>query len=84
LHQQGSSYYIYTRYGRVGDYGTQNSENMGLEAAIKDYNKTFKSKISGSKKYVAIELKTEEAKSSNDLKKTESGTNIKIKPSKLD
>ncbi len=57
---------------------------MGLEAAIKIYNKTFKTKISGSKKYIAIELKTEEAKDSIDLKKTNSGTNIKIKPSKLD
>ena len=57
---------------------------MGLDAAIKDYNKTFKSKLSGAKKYVAIEIKTEVEKIPNDLIKTESGNNVKIKPSKLD
>jgi hypothetical protein len=49
----------------------QNSELLRLEDAIKDYDKTFRSKTSKAKNYRAIELKIEDGNKTNIVQKKE-------------
>jgi poly [ADP-ribose] polymerase len=43
--EKGSSYYVWTRWGRVGERGQfKNMGPMGIDKAIKDFEKKFKDK----------------------------------------
>ncbi len=45
LLEKGGSYYVWTRWGRVGERGAfKNMGPMGLDKAVKDFEKKFKDK----------------------------------------
>lgn len=52
------SYFIHSRYGRVGQVAASSCEAVGcLEQAVHQYNKTYSAKTSASKGYKAIDMK---------------------------
>lgn len=58
LRRLGSdSFYLHTRYGRVGCTASNTQAPMNRDAAIKAYNKTFKQKSGGAKGYTPIVMK---------------------------
>ena len=56
--KKAKKYFLYTRYGRVGDPGVKNMAWCSDEGkAIKGYEKTLKQKQSKAKGYTVIEMK---------------------------
>lgn len=54
LLKSGSSTFLYTRYGRVGEPGTQNFKATSLELGEKEFNKTQNAKSRKGYKVVDI------------------------------
>ena len=56
--KKANKYFLYTRYGRVGDPGMKNMASCSDEGnAIKGYEKTIKQKQSKAKGYTVIDMK---------------------------
>jgi len=86
------SYYIHSRYGRVGHTAASSCDAVGcLEQAVRQYNKTYSTKTSASKGYKAIDMKvgadatTVKANVEKDSdESTTNGATAQYEPSRLD
>lgn len=78
LIEKGGSYYIFTRYGRVGDHGVTDRKLMSLDSAQKEYNKIFRSKTGGAKGYTALRMKAKEEEEKDEEE------NAEVEKSKLE
>lgn len=73
-----NSYFIHTRYGRVGSTASNSMESSTYENAVKMYVKTYKQKTGSGKGYTAIAMKLGgQGNVSVKVQKIEEGSDVK-------